>query len=55
MIKKIGNSIIKADKILIGNDCFIGENVNVNCRGIFKIGDCSIIKDGCSITCNNLT
>lgn len=53
MIKKFKNSIITADKIIIGDNCIIGENVNINCRGVFEIGECSVIKDNCNITCNN--
>lgn len=49
--KKIGNSTIIADDIIIGNYCTIGNNVNVNVRGIFKIGDCSYIGDNCTINC----
>jgi acetyltransferase-like isoleucine patch superfamily enzyme len=55
MIKKFKNSIINADKIIIGDNCTIGENVNINCIGVFEIGECSVIKDNCTITCNNFT
>lgn len=50
---KNGNSVITAEKIIIGHNCHIGNNVKINVNGVFKIGRCSIIKDGCTITCNN--
>lgn len=42
---------IKAKEIIIGNNCQIAEDVEINVRGRFEIGDCSIIKSGTSIQC----
>jgi len=53
MIRSIGNSTIVADQIEIGEDCFIGKNVQVNVRGTFKLGKCSTILDNCTINCQD--
>ena len=42
---------ITAKEIVIGNNCQIAEDVTINVRGTFKIGDCSIIKSGTTIQC----
>lgn len=42
---------IKADQIIIGNNCTIGDDVKIEVRGRFEIGDCSIIKSGTTIQC----
>ncbi|MFN5443027.1 MAG: hypothetical protein ACK48V_02250 [Crocinitomicaceae bacterium] len=42
---------ITAKQIVIGNNCQIAEDVTINVRGTFKIGDCSIIKSGTTIQC----
>jgi acetyltransferase-like isoleucine patch superfamily enzyme len=53
MIKVIGNSTIIADTIDIGDNCHIGNNVNINVRGIFRLGKCSVILDNCIINCQD--
>jgi len=42
---------ISANEIVIGNNCHIAEDVQINVRGRFEIGDCSIIKSGTTIQC----
>jgi acetyltransferase-like isoleucine patch superfamily enzyme len=42
---------ITAKEIVIGNNCQIAEDVQINVRGRFEIGDCSIIKKGTTIQC----
>lgn len=42
---------IKAKEIIIGNNCTIADDVKIEVRGVFEIGDCSIIKSGTSIQC----
>jgi acetyltransferase-like isoleucine patch superfamily enzyme len=42
---------IKAKNIKIGKNCFIADDVKIEVRGTFQIGDCSIIKSGTSIQC----
>jgi len=51
MIKKIGNSTIVADNIIIKENCHIGANVQINVRGTFELGRCSVILDNCTINC----
>jgi acetyltransferase-like isoleucine patch superfamily enzyme len=48
-MKKYNN--INAKEIVIGNNCQIAEDVQINVRGRFEIGDCSIIKSGTNIQC----
>lgn len=47
------HSNIKANKIEIGPDCYISKTAQINVEGIFKLGRCSYIGDGCVIACNN--
>ncbi len=49
------NSEINTGKIIYGNNCVIGDNVTINVRGTFKLGDCCIIKDNCTISCQTFT
>ena len=42
---------ITAKEIIIGNNCQIADDVQINVRGRFEIGDCSIIKSGTTIQC----
>lgn len=42
---------IKAKNIKLGKNCFIADDVKIEVRGTFQIGDCSIIKSGTSIQC----
>jgi acetyltransferase-like isoleucine patch superfamily enzyme len=51
MIKKIGNSTIVAENIIIEENCYIGSNVQINVRGTFELGRCSVILDNCTINC----
>jgi len=44
---------INAKTIDIGKHCYIGKNVRINVRGIFKIGNCSYIGDNCVIDCQD--
>jgi acetyltransferase-like isoleucine patch superfamily enzyme len=44
---------ITAKEIVIGNNCQIAEDVQINVRGRFEIGDCSIIKSGTTIQCED--
>lgn len=44
---------ISAKEIIIGNNCQIAEDVQINVRGRFEIGDCSIIKSGTTIQCED--
>ena len=44
---------ITAKEIVIGNNCQIAEDVQINVRGRFEIGDCSIIKSGTTIHCED--
>jgi acetyltransferase-like isoleucine patch superfamily enzyme len=44
---------INAKIISIGENCYIGNNVQFNIRGTFKIGDCSYIGDNCIIDCQD--
>lgn len=53
MEQKIGTSLIKADVIVIEDNCYIGNNVQVNVRGTFKLGKCSTILDNCTINCQD--
>jgi len=53
MIKVIGSSTIIANTIDIGDNCHIGNDVNINVRGIFRLGKCSVILDNCTINCQN--
>lgn len=46
---------ISAKEIVIGNNCQIAEDVQINVRGRFEIGDCSIIKSGTTIQCEEFT
>jgi acetyltransferase-like isoleucine patch superfamily enzyme len=48
-----GNSIIEAEIIDIGIDCYIGNNVNIRVKGTFKLGKCSTILDNCIINCQD--
>jgi len=49
------NAMINADKILYGKNCVIGNNVKINVKGTFRLGDCCVIKDGCTINCQTFT
>jgi len=51
MIKYIGAARIEADNIIIGPDCYIGNNVKIKVKGTFELGRCSIILDDCKIEC----
>ena len=42
---------ITAKEIVIGQNCQIADDVQINVRGRFEIGDCSIIKSGTTIQC----
>ena len=42
---------INAKEIIIGKNCQIADDVQINVRGRFEIGDCSIIKSGTTIQC----
>ena len=42
---------ITAKEIIIGNNCQIADDVQINVRGRFELGDCSIIKSGTTIQC----
>jgi acetyltransferase-like isoleucine patch superfamily enzyme len=42
---------INAKEIVIGQNCQIADDVQINVRGRFEIGDCSIIKSGTTIQC----
>jgi acetyltransferase-like isoleucine patch superfamily enzyme len=42
---------INAKEVVIGEDCYIGENVEINVRGKFELGRCSVILDGSKINC----
>jgi acetyltransferase-like isoleucine patch superfamily enzyme len=42
---------IIAKEIVIGENCQIADDVQINVRGRFEIGDCSIIKSGTTIQC----
>jgi acetyltransferase-like isoleucine patch superfamily enzyme len=42
---------IRAKEIIIGNNCTIADDVQIDVRGTFQIGDCSIIKSGTTIQC----
>ncbi len=42
---------IKAKEIIIGNNCRIADDVSIEVNGVFQIGDCSIIKSGTTIQC----
>ena len=44
-------NIIQAGTYSIGKHCHIGNNVRINVRGRFELGDCSVIKDNCIIEC----
>jgi acetyltransferase-like isoleucine patch superfamily enzyme len=44
---------VKAGEVIIGENCIIGENVEINVKGTFDIGDCSVIGDGCKINCHD--
>jgi len=46
---------INAKEVIIGEDCFIGENVEINVRGKFELGRCSVILDGCKINCQEFS
>jgi acetyltransferase-like isoleucine patch superfamily enzyme len=48
-----GNSVITANKIIIGPNCHIGKNVRINVRGTFELGRCSAILDNCIIDCQD--
>ena len=41
----------KAGELIIGENCQISDDVIIDVRGKFEIGDCSIIKSGCVIKC----
>ena len=47
------NDKIKAGEIIIGENCVIGENVEINVKGTFELGDCCVIGDGVKITCHD--
>jgi acetyltransferase-like isoleucine patch superfamily enzyme len=47
------DSIIIAEKIVIGEYCNIGKNVRINVRGTFELGRCSVIQDNCVIECES--
>jgi acetyltransferase-like isoleucine patch superfamily enzyme len=51
MIRYLGTSTIIADNIIIEENCHIGSNVNINVRGTFKLGRCSVIQNDCKIDC----
>jgi acetyltransferase-like isoleucine patch superfamily enzyme len=55
MIHVIKNSKIIADNIIIEENCYIGDNVNINVRGTFKLGRCSAILDNCTINCEEFS
>ena len=42
---------ITAKEIVIGQNCQIADDVQINVRGRFEIGDCSILKSGTTIQC----
>jgi acetyltransferase-like isoleucine patch superfamily enzyme len=42
---------ITAKELVIGKNCQIADDVQINVRGRFEIGDCSIIKSGTTIQC----
>ena len=44
---------INAGEIIIGENCVIGENVEINVKGVFELGDCCVIGDGVKINCHD--
>lgn len=53
--EKTKNTLIKAAEIEIGKDVSLGNNVNINTRGKFSIGDRSRLGDDVEIIGNNIT
>jgi acetyltransferase-like isoleucine patch superfamily enzyme len=47
--------MIKAKEIIIGENCHIGEDVEIIVRGKFELGKCSVILDGTRINCEEFT
>jgi len=52
-MKKGKGSQIRAKEIIIGENCVIGKNVKINVRGTFELGDCCVIGDDVTISCQD--